>query len=99
MVHQNCNHYVRGIAVSPEGGTEYTRVPIKGDVNGQGKIVTSNDRNQSVTISNQGSGYTYVHRLRRGSSALELQDLFLTSLLLHRRHGADIYENWVLTTF
>ncbi len=51
----------RGAGVGPVGATRYANVPIKGDGTGaECTIVTTNDqRVDSITITNQGSGYTY----------------------------------------
>ena len=51
----------RGEGIGPSGGTEYTKVPIKGDGSGaECTVITTNDQQiDSVTISKQGSGYTY----------------------------------------
>jgi hypothetical protein len=50
----------RGVAVGP-ANTTYTRVPIRGDgVGAECTVVVNNDQKiESVTISNQGSGYTF----------------------------------------
>ena len=50
----------RGFGVAP-ANTTYTRVPIRGDGTGaECTIVVNNDQKiESVTISNQGSGYTF----------------------------------------
>ena len=50
----------RGVSVGPANRT-YTRVPIRGDGTGaECTIVVNNDQKiESVTISNQGSGYTF----------------------------------------
>jgi hypothetical protein len=50
----------RGVAIGP-ANTTYTRVPIRGDgVGAECTVVVNNDQKiESVTISNQGSGYTF----------------------------------------
>ena len=50
----------RGVSVGPANRT-YTRVPIRGDGTGaECTIVVNNDQKiESITISNQGSGYTF----------------------------------------
>jgi hypothetical protein len=50
----------RGVAVGP-ANTTYTRVPVLGDGSGaECTVVVNNDQKiESVTISNQGSGYTF----------------------------------------
>jgi hypothetical protein len=50
----------RGVAIGP-ANTTYTRVPIRGDGSGaECTVVVNNDQKiESVTISNQGSGYTF----------------------------------------
>ena len=86
----------RGIAVGPEGGTEYTRVPIKGDGTGaECTIVTNNDRKvQSVTISNQGSGYTYgtIDLEGGGVPTGTTRPTFDIIITPQGGHGADIYR-------
>ncbi len=51
----------RGEGIGPSGGTEYTKVPIKGDGSGaECTITTTNDQQiDTITISKQGYGYTY----------------------------------------
>ena len=51
----------RGDSIGPIGGTQYTGIPISGDgVGAECTIITNNDRKiESISISNQGSGYTY----------------------------------------
>ena len=50
----------RGVAIGP-ANTTYTRVPVLGDGSGaECTVVVNNDQKiESVTISNQGSGYTF----------------------------------------
>ena len=50
----------RGVSVGPANRT-YTRVPIRGDGSGaECTIIVNNDQKvESITISNQGSGYTF----------------------------------------
>ena len=57
----------RGETIGPSGGTEYTKVPIKGDGSGaECTITTTNDQQvDTITVTKQGSGYTY------GSVALD----------------------------
>jgi hypothetical protein len=51
---------IEELAVGP-ANTTYTRVPIRGDGTGaECTVVVNNDQKiESVTISNQGSGYTF----------------------------------------
>ena len=86
----------RGIVVGPAGGTEYTRVPIKGDGTGaECTIVTNNDRKvQSITISNQGSGYTYgtVDLEAGGVPTGTTRPTFDVIISPQGGHGSNIYR-------
>ena len=86
----------RGETIGPSGGTEYTKVPIKGDGSGaECTITTTNDQQvDTIVISKQGSGYTY------GSVALEDGGVptgttiptFDVIIPPQGGHGADIYR-------
>lgn len=86
----------RGEGVGPIGGTEYTRVPIKGDGEGaECTIITNNDRRvESITISNQGSNYTFgtvdltAGLVPEGTVNPEF-DVIMSP---QGGHGADIYR-------
>jgi len=86
----------RGVAVGPIGGAQYTRVPIKGDGTGaECTIVTNNDRKvESITISNQGSGYTYgtVDLIAGGVPTGTTRPTFNVIISPKGGHGADIYR-------
>ena len=73
-----------------------TRVPIKGDGTGaECTIVTNNDRKvQSVTISNQGSGYTYgtIDLEGGGVPTGTTRPTFDIIITPQGGHGADIYR-------
>ncbi len=86
----------RGETIGPSGGTEYTKVPIKGDGSGaECTITTTNDQQvDTITVTKQGSGYTY------GSVALEDGGVptgtkiptFDVIIPPQGGHGADIYR-------
>ena len=86
----------RGETIGPSGGTEYTKVPIKGDGSGaECTITTTNDQQvDTIVISKQGSGYTY------GSVALEDGGVptgttiptFDVIIPPQGGHGSDIYR-------
>ena len=86
----------RGVAIGPIGGAQYTRVPIKGDGTGaECTIVTNNDRKvESITISNQGSGYTYgtVDLIAGGVPTGTTRPTFNVIISPKGGHGADIYR-------
>ena len=86
----------RGETIGPSGGTEYTKVPIKGDGSGaECTITTTNDQQvDTITVTKQGSGYTY------GSVALDDGGVptgtkiptFDVIIPPQGGHGADIYR-------
>ena len=86
----------RGETIGPSGGTEYTKVPIKGDGSGaECTITTTNDQQvDTITVTKQGSGYTY------GSVALEDGGVptgtkiptFDVIIPPQGGHGSDIYR-------
>jgi len=86
----------RGVNIGPIGGTQYTRVPIKGDGFGaECTITTNNDRKvESITISNQGSGYTYgtVDLVAGGVPTGTTRPTFSVIISPKGGHGADIYR-------
>ena len=85
----------RGVAVGPANRT-YTEVPIKGDGTGaECTIVVNNDQQiESVTVSNEGSGYTFGNvDLVSGNvptgTTIPTFDVIMTP---KGGHGADIYR-------
>jgi len=86
----------RGENIGPIGGTEFTRVPIRGDGSGaECTIITNNDRRvESITISNQGSNYTYGSVDLSAGSVPEgdVQPVFDVIMSPQGGHGADIYR-------
>ena len=85
----------RGVAVGTANKT-YTRVPIKGDGSGaECTIVVDNDQQiESITVSNQGSGYTYGNvDLDAGNVPLgTTRPTFDVIITPKGGHGADIYR-------
>lgn len=85
----------RGVAVGTANKT-YTRVPIKGDGSGaECTIVVDNDQQiESITVSNQGSGYTYGNvDLEAGNVPLgTTRPTFDVIITPKGGHGADIYR-------
>jgi hypothetical protein len=85
----------RGTGVGPANRT-YTRVPIRGDGTGaECTIVVNNDQKiESITISNQGSGYTFgtvdlvVGNVPTGTT----NPTFNVIISPKGGHGADIYR-------
>jgi hypothetical protein len=85
----------RGVGIGTANRT-YTRVPIRGDGTGaECTIVVNNDKKiESVTISNQGSGYTYgnvdlvVGNVPTGTT----RPSFNVIISPKGGHGADIYR-------
>ena len=86
----------RGVNIGPIGGTQYTRVPIKGDgIGAECTITTNNDRKvESIVISNQGSGYTYgtVDLVAGGVPTGTTRPTFNVIISPKGGHGADIYR-------
>jgi hypothetical protein len=85
----------RGVSVGPSNRT-YTRVPIRGDGSGaECTIVVNNDQKiESVTISNQGSGYTFGNvDLVAGNVPIgTTRPTFDVIISPNGGHGADIYR-------
>ena len=85
----------RGVSVGPANRT-YTRVPIRGDGTGaECTIVVNNDQKiESVTISNQGSGYTFGNvDLVAGNVPIgTTRPTFDVIISPNGGHGADIYR-------
>ena len=85
----------RGISVGPANRT-YTRVPIRGDGTGaECTIVIDNDQKvESVTISNQGSGYTFgtVDLLAGNVPTATTLPIFNVIISPKGGHGKDIYR-------
>ena len=86
----------RGDGIGPTGGTTYTRVPIKGDGSGaECTIVTTNDKKiSSITVSSQGSGYTYGTVDLTAGSVPDgtTQPTFNVIISPQGGHGANIYR-------
>ena len=76
--------------------TSYTRVPINGDGNGaEATVVVNNDlKIDSVTISSQGSGYTYgtLDLAAGGVPVASTEPEFNVIIPPSGGHGADIYR-------
>jgi hypothetical protein len=85
----------RGVSVGPPNRT-YTRVPIRGDGTGaECTIVVNNDQKiESVTISNQGSGYTFgnVDLVAGNVPTGTTTPTFDVIISPKGGHGADIYR-------
>ena len=85
----------RGVSVGPANRT-YTRVPIRGDGTGaECTIVVNNDQKiESVTISNQGSGYTFgtVDLVAGNVPTGTTIPTFNVIIPPKGGHGADIYR-------
>jgi hypothetical protein len=85
----------RGVSVGPANRT-YTRVPIRGDGTGaECTIVVNNDQKiESVTISNQGSGYTFgtVDLVAGNVPTGTTIPTFDVIISPKEGHGADIYR-------
>jgi hypothetical protein len=85
----------RGISVGPANRT-YTRVPIRGDGTGaECTIVINNDQKvESITVSNQGSGYTYgsVDLVAGNVPIGTTRPTFEVIISPKGGHGADIYR-------
>jgi hypothetical protein len=85
----------RGVGVGTANRT-YTRVPIKGDGTGaECTIIVNNDSQvDSITISNQGSGYTFgnVDLVVGGVPTGTVRPSFDVIISPKGGHGADIYR-------
>ena len=85
----------RGVGVGTANRT-YSRVPIKGDGTGaECTIVVNNDQQvESVTISNQGSGYTFgnIDLVNGGVPTGSTRPLFDVVMSPPGGHGSDIYS-------
>ena len=85
----------RGVGVGTANQI-YTRVPIKGDGSGaECTLVINNDQQvESITVSNQGSGYTYGNiDLDAGNVPVSTtKPLFNIIISPQGGHGADIYR-------
>ena len=85
----------RGVSVGPANRT-YTRVPIRGDgIGAECTIVVNNDQKiESVTISNQGSGYTFgtVDLVAGNVPTGTTLPAFNVVISPKGGHGADIYR-------
>ena len=85
----------RGVSVGPANRT-YTRVPIRGDGSGaECTIIVNNDQKiESVTISNQGSGYTFgtVDLVAGNVPTGTTRPTFNVIISPNGGHGADIYR-------
>tara|TARA_X000000950_G_scaffold289518_1_gene414662 strand:- start:4438 stop:5991 length:1554 start_codon:yes stop_codon:yes gene_type:complete len=86
----------RGDSVGPIGGTQFTEIPISGDgIGAECTIVTNNDRRvESITVSNQGSGYTYgtVDLDSSGISFEGSKPTFDVIISPKGGHGANVYN-------
>ena len=85
----------RGVGIGT-ANTTYTRVPIKGDGSGaECTIVVGADQKvDTVTVSNQGSGYTYgnVDLIAGGVPTGSTRPTFDVIIPPQGGHGADIYR-------
>jgi hypothetical protein len=85
----------RGVGVGTANRT-YTRVPIRGDGTGaECTIVVNNDQKiESITVSNQGSGYTYgnVDLVSGNVPTGTTRPTFDVIISPKGGHGADIYR-------
>ena len=85
----------RGVSVGPANRT-YTRVSIRGDGSGaECTIIVNNDQKiESVTISNQGSGYTFgsVDLVAGNVPTGTTRPTFNVIISPNGGHGADIYR-------
>jgi hypothetical protein len=85
----------RGVGIGT-ANTTYTRVPIKGDGTGaECTIVVNNDQEvESVTVSNQGSGYTYgnIDLVAGNVPTGTTRPLFDVIMSPQGGHGYDIYR-------
>jgi hypothetical protein len=85
----------RGVSVGTANRT-YTRVPIRGDGTGaECTIVVNNDQKvESITVSNQGSGYTYgnVDLVLGNVPTGTTRPTFNIIISPKGGHGADVYR-------
>ena len=85
----------RGVAIGP-ANTTYTRVPILGDGSGaECTVVVNNDQKiESVTISNQGSGYTFGTVDLSAGNVPTGTTLPVFNVIISPKggHGKDIYR-------
>ncbi len=85
----------RGVGLGT-ANTVYTNVPIKGDGNDAECtiIINANSQVESVTISDQGSGYTYanVDLVAGGVPTGTTRPVFNVIMTPQGGHGADIYR-------
>ena len=85
----------RGVGVGTANRT-YSRVPIKGDGTGaECTIVVNNDQQvESVTVSNQGSGYTYgnIDIVAGGVPTGTTRPTFDVIISPPGGHGSDVYR-------
>jgi len=85
----------RGVGVGTANRT-YTRVPIKGDgSNAECTVVINNDQQvESVTISNQGSGYTFgnVDLIAGGIPEPDTKPALDVIMSPNGGHGYDVYR-------
>jgi hypothetical protein len=85
----------RGVGVGTANRT-YTRVPIKGDGTGAECTITINNDQQveSITVSNQGSGYTYgnVDLVSGNVPTGSVRPTFNVIIPPKGGHGSDIYR-------
>ena len=85
----------RGVAIGP-ANTTYTRVPILGDGSGaECTVVVNNDQKiESVTISNQGSGYTFGTVDLTAGNVPTGTTLPVFNVIISPKggHGKDIYR-------
>jgi len=85
----------RGVGVGTANRT-YTNIPIKGDGTGARAIVTINNdqKVESVTVSNGGSGYTFgtLDLIGGGVPAATTNPVFNVIIPPQGGHGADIYR-------
>ena len=85
----------RGVGLGT-ANTTYTRVPIKGDGTGAECTITidNDSKVDSITVSNQGSGYTYgnVDLIAKGVPTGTTRPIFDVIITPTGGHGKDIYR-------
>ena len=85
----------RGVGLGTANVT-YTRVPIKGDGTGAECTITidNDSKVDSITVSNQGSGYTYgnVDLIAKGVPTGTTRPIFDVIITPTGGHGKDIYR-------
>tara|TARA_A100001201_G_scaffold15113_2_gene18289 strand:- start:1969 stop:3519 length:1551 start_codon:yes stop_codon:yes gene_type:complete len=85
----------RGVGIGTANRT-YTRVPIKGDGSGaECTVVVNNDQQiDSVTVSNQGSGYTFGNVDLSAGGVPDAESLPILDVIIPPSggHGKDIYK-------